>query len=165
MKTIRRLHTLGNTLLRFWYSQARTWKMLLYMKSLCTLWLTKDQLLEFHTVELQRLDTTHSIRMMKAIAVGQKLFTCEVPDILHEMFGPIIRSQLDEYTPLRYKQVMRMLGTDMSDVEMFIRIYTEGALPTHKRLYLKNTGVWDEVVRGLLESKRRHISQYGVLHV
>lgn len=165
MKIIQYLHRLGNMVLLAWYSQTRTWKMLLYMKSLRTLWLTKDQILEFHVAELEKLDMTHSIRLMKAICVGQKLFACEVPDIFHELFGPIYSNQLDMFTPLRYKQAMRILGTDASDIEMFIRIYTEGALPTHRRLYLKSTGAWDEVVRDLLESKRRHVSQHGVLHV
>ena len=158
MKLIQYLHRIFNELYLMLNSHYRAVRWLRFMISKRTVWLSKEQKVEFWTREVESAGNVSVWKLIKAMAVAQELFGVEVPDYCILLLGPVFRNELDAYTPLRYRQVMRLINSNTSDIEMFIRIYTEGAIPAHRWIYLKNTGVWDKVVSGLVASRRSRLA-------
>lgn len=122
------------------------------------LWLSAAEKADFYVSEVRANELASTVRIMYSLRPVQDLFGCEVPDFVKDLYGPLFQNRISEYTPLRLRQLNRILNTDQSDIQMFIRIYTEEALPLHRRLYLRNSGVWDVIIAKLLESKRSRLA-------
>ena len=115
--------------------------------------LNKEERGQYHLDQFGKSDMTEMIKIIQALRVVKALLKDDTHPIVFELFGPLFRENLTEYTPLRLRQLDRILVSPTPDIEMFIRIYTEGVIPPHQRLYLKSTGEWDAVIKKLLESK------------
>lgn len=115
--------------------------------------LNKEERGQYHLDQMSKSNMTEMFKVIQAQRVIRALLKDDVHPIAFEMFGPLFRENLTEYTPLRLRQLDRLLLSPTPDIEMFIRIYTEGVIPPHQRQYLKSTGEWDTVIRKLLESK------------
>ena len=133
------------------------WQMVKYAIRHRTLWLTKEQRKAFVLEDVGNMQFDAIGKQIQAMRIAEKLLGDILHPIIHEWFGPLVRGTLDEYTPKRLRHVDLLLASNTPDCVFFARLYVEEVIPLHKRLYLKNTGKWDEVVQSLVKSKHSHM--------
>ena len=133
------------------------WRMVKYALRHRTLWLTKEQRKAFVLENVGSMHFEYMIKQIQAQRIAEALLGAAMYPYLEEWLGPLVRGTLEEYTPKRLHHVDLLLASNTPDCVFFARLYVEEVIPLHKRLYLKNTGKWDEVVQGLVKSKHSHM--------